>query len=47
MNSVDVRLIRIPSMGHTWPGLNNFNISASEEIWNFLSQFDLNGKINN
>lgn len=47
MNSVDVRLIRIPSMDHTWPGFNNFNISASEEIWNFLSQFDLNGRINN
>lgn len=47
MNSVDVRLIRIPSMTHTWPGLSNFNISASEEVWNFLSQFDLNGKINN
>jgi polyhydroxybutyrate depolymerase len=47
MNGVDVRLIRIPSMDHTWPALNNFNISASDEIWNFLSQFDLNGKINN
>jgi len=47
MNNVDVKLIRIPSMDHTWPGLNNFNISASVEIWNFLSQFDLNGRINN
>lgn len=46
-NNVDVKLIRIPSMDHTWPDLNNFNISASEEVWNFLSQFDLNGKINN
>ena len=47
MNNVDVKLIRIPSMDHTWPTLNNFNISASEEVWNFLSQFDLNGRINN
>ena len=46
-NDVDVKLIRIPSMGHTWPDLNNFNISATEEIWNFLSQYDLNGKIAN
>ena len=46
-NDVEIKLIRIPSMGHTWPSLNNFNISASEEIWNFLSQFDLNGRISN
>lgn len=46
-NNVDVKLIRIPSMGHTWPDLNNFNISATQEIWNFLSQYDLNGKIVN
>ena len=47
INDVDVKLIRIPSMDHTWPTLNSFNISASEEVWNFLSQFDLNGRINN
>jgi len=46
-NDVDVKLIRIPSMDHTWPDLNNFNISATQEIWNFLSQYDLNGKIVN
>ena len=46
-NDVGVKLIRIPSMGHTWPDSNNFNISATEEIWNFLSQYDLNGKIVN
>jgi polyhydroxybutyrate depolymerase len=46
-DNVDVKLIRIPSMGHTWPDLNNFNISATQEIWNFLSQYDLNGKIVN
>lgn len=46
-NDVDVKLIRIPSMGHTWPDINNFNISATEEIWNFLSGYDLNGKIVN
>jgi polyhydroxybutyrate depolymerase len=46
-NNVDLDLIRIPSMDHTWPALNNFNISASDEIWNFLSKFDINGKISN
>ena len=47
LNNADVRLIRIPSMGHTWPSFSNFNISASEEVWNFVSQFDISGKINN
>jgi hypothetical protein len=32
-------------MNHTWPALNRFNISASDEVWNFLSKFDINGKI--
>ena len=32
--------------GHDWPGISgNMDISASEEIWNFLSKFDINGKI--
>lgn len=32
---------------HNWPGLNsaNMDIDASEEIWKFVSQFDINGKI--
>jgi len=46
INNTHAKLIRIPSMNHTWPTLDNYNISASDEIWNFLSQFDINGKIN-
>jgi polyhydroxybutyrate depolymerase len=46
-NNVDVKLIRIPVMSHTWPAINTFNISASDEIWSFLSKFDINGKISN
>ena len=45
LNDVEISLIRIPVMNHTWPALNRFNISASDEVWNFLSQFDINGKI--
>jgi polyhydroxybutyrate depolymerase len=33
-------------MGHTWPRENNYGISASTEVWNFVSQFNLYGKIN-
>ena len=46
LNNVKVELYKISSMGHTWPGKNNFGISATEEVWNFVSQFDIYGKIN-
>jgi len=46
LNNVEVSLLRLPNMNHTWPSLNNYNISATKEIWNFLSRFDINGKIN-
>ena len=45
LNNVKVELYKISSMGHTWPGKNNFGISATEEVWNFVSQFDIYGKI--
>ena len=45
LNSVKVELYKISSMGHTWPGKNNFGISATEEVWNFVSQFDIYGKL--
>jgi polyhydroxybutyrate depolymerase len=32
-------------MGHTWPDKNNYGISATEEVWSFVSQFDIYGKI--
>ncbi len=32
---------------HEWPGTSgNMDINASEEIWNFVSKYDLNGAIN-
>jgi len=45
LNGVKVELYKISSMGHTWPGKNNYGISATEEVWNFVSQFDIYGKI--
>ena len=44
LNNVEVKSILLQTMRHNWPSLDNFNISASEEVWNFLSQFDINGK---
>ena len=46
LNNVEVNLFRLPNMNHTWPSINNYNISATKEIWNFLSRFDIDGKIN-
>ena len=46
LNNVNVELYKISNMGHTWPGKNNYGISATEEVWNFVSQFDIYGKIN-
>lgn len=45
LNDIDVRLILHSTMGHTWPTLNSHNINASEEIWNFVSLFDIDGLI--
>ena len=45
LNSVNVELYKISNMGHTWPSKNNYGISATEEVWNFVSQFDIYGKI--
>lgn len=46
-----VRHQKVINGGHTWPGFNgimgignaNMDISASAEIWNFVSQFSLDG----
>ena len=46
LNSVKVELYKVSNMGHTWPDKQRYGISATEEVWNFVSQFDINGKIN-
>ena len=51
-DGVTTELFKITNGGHTWPGSNfnfggtNFDINASEEVWKFLSKYDINGLIN-
>lgn len=47
-----IDLLKINNGGHTWPGANgsgignvNQDISASEEIWNFVKQFSLGSAV--
>lgn len=45
-NDVEVQHLKITGGGHEWPGFQgNMDINASEEVWNFVKAFDLNGKI--
>lgn len=50
-NGVDVEHYKINNGGHTWPGApvvvgtTNFDINASEKIWEFFAKYDINGKI--
>ena len=41
LNEVNVKLILHPEMGHNWPYIGNYNVDASQEIWDFVSQYDL------
>ena len=43
LNNVNVKLILHSTMGHNWPFVQNYNIDASKEIWDFVSQYDLYG----
>lgn len=51
-NCSEVLHFKIIGGGHTWPGSainignTNYDINASVEVWKFVSQFDINGKIN-
>lgn len=43
---VRVEHLKVEGGGHDWPGtFGNMDIDASEEIWNFVSQFSLQGLI--
>ena len=45
-NCVSVTELKVIGGGHDWPGSSgNMDISASEEIWRFVSQYDINGLI--
>jgi polyhydroxybutyrate depolymerase len=45
-NGVEVLHLKVIGGGHQWPGFQgNMDINSSEEVWNFVKAFDLNGKI--
>jgi len=45
-NNVEVGHYKVINGGHDWPGTyGNMDIDANSIIWRFVSQFDINGKI--
>lgn len=45
-NNVEIEHYKVINGGHVWPGTyGNMDINANSIIWNFVSQFDINGKI--
>ena len=47
-NGTSVHHFKVINGGHSWPGrYGNMDIVATTEIWNFVSQFNINGLINN
>tara|TARA_B100001287_G_scaffold276516_1_gene287649 strand:+ start:2694 stop:3563 length:870 start_codon:yes stop_codon:yes gene_type:complete len=45
-NNVEIEHYKIINGGHDWPGtFGNMDINANTIIWNFVSQFDINGRI--
>ncbi|HAB89621.1 MAG TPA: hypothetical protein DCF84_03720 [Bacteroidetes bacterium] len=45
-NCVRVEELKVIGGDHEWPGsFGNMDISATNEIWNFVSKFDINGLI--
>ena len=46
-NCVAVQELKVINGGHDWPGISgNMDINATDEIWKFVSQYDINGLIN-
>ncbi len=43
INNVNVKLILHSGMGHNWPFIQNYNIDASQEVWDFVSKYDIHG----
>ena len=44
-NCVSVQELKVVNGGEAGQGLSNMDINASEEIWNFVSQFNLKDKL--
>jgi hypothetical protein len=46
VNCVAVEHYKVVGGGHDWPGsFGNMDIDSNQEIWDFVSQYDLDGKI--
>ena len=46
-NCVAVQELKVINGDHDWPGsFGNMDINASQEIWKFVSKYDINGLIN-
>ena len=46
-NCVAIEELKVINGGHDWPGSSgNMDINASQEIWKFVSMYDINGLIN-
>ena len=46
LNNVDVQLFLMDQIAHDWPtDLIDYDIIAADEIWDFLKEFDINGRI--
>ena len=46
-NCISVKELKVINGDHDWPGSSgNMDIYATNEIWNFLSKFNINGLIN-
>lgn len=44
-NDSEVEHYKVVDGGHDWPGtFGNMDINSDSVIWNFVSQFDINGK---
>jgi polyhydroxybutyrate depolymerase len=45
-NYVEIEHYKIVDGGHDWPGtFGNMDIDSNTVIWNFVSKFDINGKL--
>ena len=44
-NNVRVELFKSSGMDHTWPIESIYGVGATKEIWSFINQYDLSGRL--
>ena len=44
-NNVRVELFKSSGMAHTWPIESIYGVGATKEIWSFINQYDLSGRL--